>query len=57
MQRSRGMLGVAEVAARSAVSPRHLQRVFQEQVGVSPKVFGRLLRLDHALKLAGSGSN
>jgi AraC-like DNA-binding protein len=57
MQRSRGMVGVAEVAARSAVSPRHLERVFQEQVGVSPKVFGRLLRLDHALELGGPESN
>jgi len=57
MQRSRGMVGVAEVAARSAVSARHLERAFQEQVGVSPKVFGRLLRLDHALELAETGSN
>ena len=57
MQRTRGMLGVAEVAARSAVSTRQLERAFQEQVGVSPKVFGRLLRLDHALELAGRGSN
>jgi len=57
MQRSRGMVSVAEVAAESALSTRHLERAFQEQVGVSPKVFGRLLRLDHALELAGSGSN
>ena len=57
MQRARGVVGVAEVAARSAVSLRHLERVFQEQIGVSPKVFGRLLRLDHALELAGPGSN
>jgi AraC-like DNA-binding protein len=57
MQRSRGSVDVAEVAARSAVSTRHLERAFQEQVGVSPKMFGRLLRLDYALELAGSGSN
>jgi AraC-like DNA-binding protein len=57
MQRSRGRLDVAEVAARSAVSTRHLERAFQEQVGVSPKTFGMLLRLDHALELAGTGSN
>jgi len=57
MQRSRGRVGVAEVAARSAVSPRHLERVFQEQVGVSPKMFGKLLRLDHALELGGAASN
>jgi AraC-like DNA-binding protein len=57
MQRSRGMVSVAEVAAKSALSTRHLERAFQEQVGVSPKVFGRLLRLDHALELARLGSN
>ena len=57
MQRSRGMLGVAAVAAESAVSTRHMERLFQEQIGVSPKIFARLLRLDHALELAGPGSN
>jgi AraC-like DNA-binding protein len=57
MRRSRGMVGVAEVAARCAVSARHLERSFQEQVGVSPKVFCRLLRLDHALELGGPESN
>jgi AraC-like DNA-binding protein len=50
MRASRGNLGVAEVAARSAVSPRHLERAFQEQIGVSPKMFNKLLRLDHALE-------
>ncbi|ADW68324.1 helix-turn-helix domain-containing protein [Granulicella tundricola] len=57
MQRSRGKMAVAKIAAGSAVSTRHLERLFHEQIGVSPKVFGRLLRLDHALELAGSGSN
>jgi AraC-like DNA-binding protein len=57
IQRSRGMVSVAAVAAESALSTRHLERAFQEQVGVSPKVFGRLLRLDHALELGESGSN
>jgi AraC-like DNA-binding protein len=57
MQRSYGMVRVAEVAARLSVSTRHLERTFQEQVGVSPKVFGKLLRLDHALQLARPESN
>ena len=43
--------------ATCIVSPRHLERLFQEQVGVSPKVFGKLLRLEHALELAGAKSN
>ena len=57
IQRSRGTIRVAEVAARLTVSTRHLERAFQEQVGVSPKVFGKLLRLHHALHLAGPESN
>jgi AraC-like DNA-binding protein len=57
MHSSRGKMSVAEVAMRSAVSPRHLERAFQEQVGVSPKVFGGLLRLDHALEIAELESN
>ena len=57
MQWSRGRMSVFEIATRSAVSPRHLERLFQEQVGVSPKVFGKLLRLEHALELAGAKSN
>ena len=57
MQRARGMVRVAEIAAQCAVSTRHLERAFQEQIGVSPKVFGRLLRLDHALQVAGPESH
>ena len=55
--RCRGMVGVAGVAAASMVSTRHLERAFQEQVGVSPKMFGRLLRLEYALELMGQESN
>jgi AraC-like DNA-binding protein len=57
MHRSRGRVSVAEVAAQSAVSTRHLERVIQEQVGVSPKMFGRLLRLDQALAQLNQRSN
>ncbi len=57
IQRSQGMVKVAVAAAASSVSMRHLERVFQEQVGVSPKVFARLLRLNHVLEVAGPTSN
>ena len=57
LHRSRGRVGIAEVAAQSAVSPRHLERAFQEQIGVSPKMFGKLLRLDHALAQVGEKNN
>ena len=57
MRRSRGRVSIAKVAAQSAVSTRHLERAFQEQVGVSPKMFGRLLRLDQALEQVSKKSN
>jgi transcriptional regulator GlxA family with amidase domain len=34
-----------------------MERAFQEQVGLSQKLFGRLLRLEHALKLAETRSD
>jgi AraC-like DNA-binding protein len=57
MQQSRGRVNVAAAAAASSVGTRRLERAFQEQIGVSPKVFARLLRLDHALEIAGPTSN
>lgn len=46
------------VAARSAgIGSRQLQRRFREQVGLSPKVFGRTMRFQHALALHAEGSS
>ncbi len=43
---------VYEVAAGLGISERHLRRVFIETVGVSPKMFSRLMRLSRATDLA-----
>lgn len=43
---------VGAVAAGLKVSERHLRRVFQEVVGVSPKAFARLTRFHRALRAA-----
>lgn len=50
---SRGMVSVARLARRAGWSPRHLQRVFRERVGVGPKMFCRIVRFKgvlHALR-------
>jgi AraC-like DNA-binding protein len=43
---------VSSVAADLRLSERHLRRVFREVVGVSPKVFTRLVRFHCALRAA-----
>ena len=60
---ARGAIRVADLAARNAVSRKQLERVFDEQIGVSPKAFASLVRYqllwqelcfgrdDHALDL------
>jgi AraC-like DNA-binding protein len=44
-----GGVAVSDVAARYGLSVRQVERMFQEQVGMSPKVFGRLERLKLAM--------
>lgn len=46
---SGGMVSVARLARRAGWSPRHLQRVFRERVGVGPKMFCRIVRFKGAL--------
>ena len=50
-------VGVAEVAKRVALSERQLTRRFTERVGVAPKTFARVMRLQRAATLLGGGSS
>ncbi|AWH84315.1 hypothetical protein HYN59_03930 [Flavobacterium album] len=50
MRKAKGGISVEEVSSRLAVSPRQLQRVFRDQVGTSPKTFGRIIRFSNAFK-------
>ena len=45
--RHRGMLGMDNLADTLNVSPRHLRRVFSQQMGMSPKLFARLKRFNY----------
>jgi AraC-like DNA-binding protein len=47
---SRGTISVARLARLAGRSPRHLQRVFRERVGVGPKLFCRIVRFKDALR-------
>lgn len=43
--------GLEQIAAYLQISPFHLQRIFKEWVGISPKRFLQFLTIDHARKL------
>jgi AraC-like DNA-binding protein len=49
--RTRGATRVRELSRSAGVSERQLERLFQERVGVRPKLFARVLRLQHAVGL------
>ena len=55
LRESGGSVRVGELAAEMGCSRRHLVAGFREQVGVSPKLLGRILRFQRAVALAGSG--
>ena len=50
MRTAKGDISVEEVSNRLSVSQRQLQRVFKDQVGTTPKTFGRIIRFSNAYK-------
>ncbi len=44
-----GVIEIATLAHEAGCSDRHFQRIFTRQVGVAPKAYARLCRLDHAI--------
>ena len=52
---SRGRAPIDAIAARSGTSLRQLERQFQEDVGLTPKTFSRIIRLQSALRLVRQG--
>ncbi|MFH9425682.1 helix-turn-helix domain-containing protein [Streptomyces sp. NPDC017529] len=55
LRRSHGTLPTAQVAAEVGWSLRHLEGQFRRQVGLSPKVMARVLRLQRTLRLLDHG--
>lgn len=52
LQRSRGALPITQVASACRICDRQLERLFRERVGLRPKVFARILRMQHAVGCA-----
>jgi AraC-like DNA-binding protein len=55
LRASGGTVRVGHLADEIGCSRRHLVQGFREQVGVSPKVLGRILRFQRAVAMAGGG--
>jgi transcriptional regulator GlxA family with amidase domain len=57
IQRQRGAGSVDDMAVLTGLSRRHLERRFQEVVGLSPKRFSRITRFQHALRIFEQGAS
>jgi AraC-like DNA-binding protein len=55
--RQRGIASVRDAAALTGISRRHLERRFQDVVGLSPKRFARITRFQHALQIFERGTS
>ncbi len=51
MYDQRGLLSIQDLSKQFQISRQHLYRLFNRSLGLSPKVFGRLLRFHHLLNL------
>ena len=51
IQRSQGIMKVLELAETVGCSERYLNRVFQNHVGISPKLYCELIQLQSSLKI------
>lgn len=48
---TKGIGKIQELSSRLGISVRHLERVFQEKVGLSPKAYSRIIRFQQALRI------
>jgi AraC-like DNA-binding protein len=51
IRETQGNTSVVEMADRMNISRRHLNRLLQREVGLSPKSFARIIRFDAAVQL------
>jgi AraC-like DNA-binding protein len=51
IQQYNGNITVQEVATKLRVSTRHLHRMFEQKVGLNPKLYARIVRFNYVIKL------
>ena len=49
IERGRGTASVSDLSIAAGLSPRQLRRLFEAEVGMAPKLYARIVRLDAAL--------
>ena len=49
IERGRGTASVADLSVAAGLSPRQLRRLFEAEVGMAPKLYARIVRLDAAM--------
>jgi AraC-like DNA-binding protein len=47
----KGIVKIAELSAKFGINPRRLERLFISEIGMSAKLFARILRFNHAKRL------
>ena len=57
MHRHGGMVPIGEVATQAGLSERHLETRFREQIGLPPKRYARILRVQRACGLLAGGAS
>lgn len=55
LQQTSGLMSVEALSLREGYSARHLGRLLHDYLGMGPKQFARLLRVNAAVRLLGSG--
>lgn len=55
LRKAQGLLTVNALSVREGYSQRHLSRLLDDYLGMGPKQFARLLRINSAVRLFGSG--
>lgn len=51
IEQGKGQISIEQLGNSLDISPRHLERKFREQVGFSPKIFSRIMRVQYAIEL------
>ncbi|MDD6394986.1 MAG: helix-turn-helix domain-containing protein [Firmicutes bacterium] len=51
INRTRGGIHIAELAEKLNYSERHLSRIFQDTMGMSPKTFARIVRFQNVIEI------
>jgi AraC-like DNA-binding protein len=46
----RGAIRIAELVSTHGIHARRLERIFLEEIGISPKIFARIVRFNHAMR-------